>query len=71
MLTYYISIYLNGKPFNCMPDLSLEDLLVYLDINSSSIIVEYNSEIIQNALLDQTILRHGDKVEVLTMVGGG
>ena len=54
-----------------MPDLSLEDLLVYLDINSSSIIVEYNSEIIQNALLNQIILRHGDKVEVLTMVGGG
>lgn len=71
MLTCYISIYLNGKPFNCTSDLLLEDLLVYLNINSSSIIVEYNNEIIQNALLNQIVLKHGDKVEVLTMVGGG
>ena len=71
MLTCYISIYLNGKPFNCKPNLLLEDLLVYLDINSNSIIVEYNNDIIQDALLNQIVLRHGDKVEVLTMVGGG
>ena len=71
MLTHYISINLNGKPFNCTPNLLLKDLLVYLDINLGSIIVEYNNEIIQNTLLSQIALRHGDKVEVLTMVGGG
>ena len=54
-----------------MSDLLLEDLLVYLNINSSSIVVEYNNEIIQNVLLSQIVLKHGDKVEVLTMVGGG
>lgn len=71
MLTSYISIYLNGKPFNCMPNLLLGDLIVYLNINLSSAIVEYNNEIIQNVLLNKTVLRHGDKVEILTMVGGG
>lgn len=54
-----------------MPDLLLGDLIAYLNINLSSIIVEYNNEIIQNVLLSKTVLRHGDKVEILTMVGGG
>lgn len=71
MLTHYILIHLNGKPFNCVPNLLLKDLLVYLDINLNSIIVEYNNKIVENTLLTQIVLRHGDKVEVLTIVGGG
>nr|YP_010728749.1 thiamine biosynthesis protein S [Phymatolithon calcareum]WEA76905.1 thiamine biosynthesis protein S [Phymatolithon calcareum] len=71
MLTNYILIQLNGQPFNCMPSLSLKDILSYLDFELDSVIIEYNSEIIQNSSLDDIILVSGDKVEVLTIVGGG
>ena len=71
MLKRYILIFLNGKPFNCTPNLLLSDLLSYLDINLNSIIIEYNNEIIQNRLLSEILLKQGDKVEILTMVGGG
>lgn len=71
MLTNYILVYLNGEPLNCLPDLSLKDLLIYLDFNLSTIIVEYNSSIIQITSLNQIKIKSGDKVEVLTMVGGG
>ena len=71
MLTNYIFIQLNGKPFNCATNLALKDLLLYLDVNFTSIIVEYNNEIIQNTSLEQIILQNGDKVELLTIVGGG
>lgn len=71
MLKPYILIYLNGKPYNCSLDLFLLDLLVYLDINLNSNIIEYNSEIIQNVSLKKIILQEGDRVEIVTMVGGG
>lgn len=71
MLTSYILIKLNGKPFNCVPNLSLKDLLVYLNINICSTIVEYNSEILQQATLENIILKDGDRLEFLTAVGGG
>ena len=71
MLTNYISIYLNGKPFNCMKNLLLSELLIYLDIVNESNIVEYNSTIVPEPSWNKIILKQGDKIELLTMVGGG
>lgn len=71
MLTDYILIQLNGQPFNCRPRLSLKDIVSYLDFELDFVIIEYNSEIIQNSSLDDIRLASGDKVEVLTIVGGG
>ncbi len=71
MLTKYILIYINGEPLNCLPDLSLEDLLIYLDFNLSSIVVEYNKSIIQITDFNKIIIKPGDNIEVLTIVGGG
>nr|YP_010728897.1 thiamine biosynthesis protein S [Lithothamnion corallioides]WEA77104.1 thiamine biosynthesis protein S [Lithothamnion corallioides] len=71
MFTNYIFIQLNGKPFNCLPNFSLRDILTYLDFDLDSVIVEYNSEIIHDSFLDTTIPVSGDRIEVLTIVGGG
>lgn len=71
MLTNYILIQLNGKPFNCASGISLQDIVMYLDCDLSSTIVEYNSLIVQSTDLDKIILLEGDKVELLTIVGGG
>lgn len=71
MLTNYISISLNGQPFNCALDLSLLDLLSYLSFDVDFVIVEYNNEIVQSVALHAIPLTHGDKVEILSIVGGG
>ena len=71
MVKNYIFIYVNGKPFNCSKNFSLKDLLLYLDINLNSNLVEYNGEIVQNPLSGEFILRQDDKIEVVTIVGGG
>ena len=71
MLTNYILIQLNGQPFNCFANLYLKDLLIYLGFDLSSIIIEYNNEIIQSNVLGKIKVTSGDRVEVLTMVGGG
>ncbi len=71
MLTNYISVCLNGHPFNCSPGLSLKDFLDYLAFDLNSVIVEHNSEIVQAVGLASVPIMPGDKIEVLTIVGGG
>ena len=71
MTNQYILVYLNGKPFNCKFNLLLKDLLDYLDISMNSSVVEYNNQIVQNSFLNKIILHQGDKIEIVTIVGGG
>lgn len=51
--------------------MSLRDLLTYLNFDLTSIIIEYNREIVSIDSLNEVIISSGDKIEVLTMVGGG
>ena len=71
MLTNYIAIYLNGRPFNCAPDLSLKDFLEYLAFDINSVIIEYNRQIVPTVSLYSIMVKPDDKIEVLTIVGGG
>lgn len=54
-----------------MKNLLLSELLIYLDIVNESNIVEYNSTIVPEPSWNKIILKQGDKIELLTMVGGG
>ena len=71
MLTDYILIQLNGQPFNCAPLLSLKDLIIYLGFDLSSVVLEYNGEIIRGVKLETLMIVSGDKIEVVSIVGGG
>lgn len=71
MLTNYISLYLNGQPLNCAPNLSLKSFLSYMGFDINSVIVEYNGKIIHMAIFDTVFIVSGDRIEVLTIVGGG
>lgn len=62
---------MNGEPFTCQQDISLQDILDYLEINKAHVIVEHNQEIIQSQEIDQIILKDGDELELMTIVGGG
>lgn len=67
----YVTIYVNGDPFNCDSSMSLKDILIYLNFNIHSIIVEYNKEIITYSKFDNTFVGMNDFLEVITIVGGG
>lgn len=71
MLTNYISVQFNGRPFNCVPDLSLKDFLDYLAFDINSVIVEHNNRIVTTVSLQSILIMPDDKIEVLTIVGGG
>jgi thiamine biosynthesis protein ThiS len=47
------------------------DLLNYFDYNTSLLVVEYNNFISLKKNWNKIIVRNDDKIEVLTIVGGG
>ena len=67
----YITVFINGEPFNCNKLMSLKDLLLYLNFNLRITIVEYNKEILPSDSYHNYSLKMNDSIEVITVVGGG
>lgn len=71
MVSNNINIQINGEPFNCSEPISLQFLLNYLDFNSERVAVELNDTLLPDTLFHSTYLSDQDKLEVITIVGGG
>nr|YP_063560.1 conserved hypothetical plastid protein [Gracilaria tenuistipitata var. liui]AAT79635.1 conserved hypothetical plastid protein [Gracilaria tenuistipitata var. liui] len=71
MNTAYNTIFINGQAFNCYIYMSLKELLIYLEFELNSIVVEHNKRIIHFTELEKTFLKPQDKIEIITIVGGG
>lgn len=50
---------------------TVSEMLADMDINSQRVAVELNEEIVPKAKYGETVLKDGDKVEVVRFVGGG
>lgn len=66
-----ISLQINGEPFNCAEPISLQFLLNYLDLNSERVAIELNDSLLPSPLFLSTYLSDKDKLEIITIVGGG
>ena len=66
-----ITITVNGESCVCPDNISLPELLNLLDFNPRLIALEYNGEILHRQFWDNTIIQDGDRLEVVTIVGGG
>jgi thiamine biosynthesis protein ThiS len=66
-----IHIHVNGqaKPWRC--NATVADLLQELDIRTDRVAVELNLEILDRAMFPQRRLQDGDRVEILSFIGGG
>ncbi|BAQ59783.1 sulfur carrier protein ThiS [Geminocystis sp. NIES-3708] len=71
MIQDNITIIVNGEPYTCANDLSLPLLLPSLGFNPRLIALEYNGDILHRQYWDTTIVKNGDRLEVVTIVGGG
>lgn len=49
----------------------LPELLLQLQLNPRLIAVEYNGEILHRQYWDSTTMQSGDRLEIVTIVGGG
>lgn len=66
-----ITLQVNGETCTCLPQTLLPQLLEQLGLNPRLIAVEYNGEILHRQFWDKTLMQEGDKIEIVTIVGGG
>jgi len=69
--TATIRVSVNGESRSLAPETAIAELLRALGVSTPRVAVEYNLEILPKALYDETRLKEGDMVEVVTFVGGG
>ncbi len=66
-----ITLVVNGETHNSLSQTPLPDLLQQLGFNPRLVAVEYNGEILHRQFWSETKLQQGDRLEVVTIVGGG
>jgi sulfur carrier protein len=63
--------YLNGQTFLTSYSLTLLDLIIYFNYNKSLLVLEYNNVICNKKNWDKIFIKNNDKIEIVTIVGGG
>ncbi|HEY9743534.1 MAG TPA: sulfur carrier protein ThiS [Coleofasciculaceae cyanobacterium] len=69
--TDQITLQVNGESRTCSPQTQLPQLLEQLGLNPRLVAVEYNGEILHRQFWSETQMQEGDKIEIVTIVGGG
>lgn len=69
--TNTITVQVNGENQTCPEQIILPDLLTQLELNPRLIAVEYNGEILHRQYWAKTQMQSGDRLEIVTIVGGG
>ncbi len=63
--------FLNGQKYRTSYNLTISDLVHYFGYNKSLLVVEYNQFICNKNKWDQILIQDNDKIEIVTIVGGG
>jgi len=66
-----IQIQVNGEERGCRANATVGDLLRELAIRTDRVAVELNLEIMEREDFDHRSLKQGDRVEILSFIGGG
>ncbi len=66
-----IELQVNGEVYTCVPQMTLPQLLVQMGLNPRLLAVEYNGEILHRQFWDETEIKADDRLEIVTIVGGG
>lgn len=66
-----VEISVNGRAMRVPPGATVASLLVLLGVERTRVAVEKNKDVVPKKSYDETPLLPGDRVEVVTFVGGG
>ena len=66
-----MEIVVNGAPIDVPEGLTLEDLLARLEVRRDHTAVALNREIARRAAYATTVLRDGDRLEIVHPMAGG
>ncbi|MBP0017484.1 MAG: thiamine biosynthesis protein ThiS [Cyanobacteria bacterium SBLK] len=65
------TLQVNGDSFVCKANSSLPELLEQMELDPRLVAVEYNGEILHRQYWQTTEMKDGDRLEIVTIVGGG
>ncbi|MCB9895473.1 MAG: sulfur carrier protein ThiS [Planctomycetes bacterium] len=66
-----MKVSVNGKPHELAEGTTLAQLIEQLALKTDRIATERNLDVVPKAMYAQTQLADGDKLEIVTFVGGG
>jgi thiamine biosynthesis protein ThiS len=66
-----LQVSVNGEPQGVPADITVRELLDRLEITGGRVAVERNLEIVPKATFETCRLAEGDRLEIVTLVGGG
>ena len=70
-MTNTISLTVNGESQTCSNNMLLPQFLQSVGMNPRLVAVEYNGEILHRQFWETTTMKNGDRLEIVTIVGGG
>ena len=65
------NFFLNGEQYSIKDQITLLELITYFNYNSSLLVLEYNNSICNKKNWNNIIIKNNDKIEIVTIVGGG
>ncbi len=66
-----VPITVNGEPQMVVEDATVADLVTTFNLAPERVAVEVNAHLVRRAEYAKTRLSQGDRVEIVTLVGGG
>lgn len=66
-----VTLQVNGESCSCAANTSLPEFLEQSGMNPRLVAVEYNGEILHRQFWQTTQIKSGDRLEIVTIVGGG
>lgn len=66
-----MEITLNGSAHELETPISISALVETLGLNAAKVAVERNLEIVPRSVYDRTMIKNGDRLEIVQFIGGG
>jgi len=66
-----ITLTVNGDAVTLESQTPVTEVITQLNYNPRLVAVEYNGEILHRQHWSETVIKDGDKLEIVTIVGGG
>jgi len=63
--------FVNGHEFYTNGNITLSDLIYYFNYTKSLFVLEYNNSICDKTQWNKIFITDNDKIEIVTIVGGG
>ena len=66
-----MKITMNGEVRDLENETSVLQMLTSLELNPAKVAVERNLEIVPRSLFAETMVKEGDRIEIVRFIGGG